>query len=104
MQRLGEVTLPHSKYASPTYYAIATAEASSNLSRFDGIRFGHRAEGAKNLDEIYLQSRAEGFGTEVKKRILYGTYALSADHHEELVRESDESPYAYCTRLCIRIR
>lgn len=81
---IGEVTLPHSKYASPTYYAIATAEASSNLARFDGIRYGYRAEGAKNLDEIYLRSRAEGFGTEVKKRILYGTYALSADHHEDL--------------------
>jgi aspartyl-tRNA(Asn)/glutamyl-tRNA(Gln) amidotransferase subunit A len=81
---VGEVTLPHSKYASPTYYAIATAEASSNLARFDGIRYGYRSEGAKNLEEIYLRSRAEGFGTEVKKRILYGTYALSADHHEDL--------------------
>lgn len=81
---VGEVTLPHSKFASPTYYAIATGEASSNLARFDGIRYGYRAEGAKNLDEIYLRSRAEGFGDEVKKRILYGTYALSADHHEDL--------------------
>ncbi|MCG7345645.1 Asp-tRNA(Asn)/Glu-tRNA(Gln) amidotransferase subunit GatA [Sporosarcina sp. ACRSL] len=81
---IGEVSLPHSKYASPTYYTIATAEASSNLARFDGIRYGYRSEGAKNLDEIYTRSRAEGFGTEVKKRILYGTYALSADHHEEL--------------------
>ncbi|GEN83718.1 glutamyl-tRNA(Gln) amidotransferase subunit A [Sporosarcina luteola] len=79
-----EVTLPHSKYASPVYYAIATAEASSNLARFDGIRYGYHPEGAKNLEEIYLRSRAEGFGTEVKKRILYGTYALSADHHEDL--------------------
>lgn len=79
-----EVSLPHSQYASPTYYAIATAEASSNLARFDGIRYGYRPEGAKNLEEIYLRSRAEGFGTEVKKRILYGTYALSADHHEDL--------------------
>ncbi|WP_339253815.1 Asp-tRNA(Asn)/Glu-tRNA(Gln) amidotransferase subunit GatA [Sporosarcina sp. FSL W8-0480] len=79
-----EVTLPHSKYASPVYYAIATSEASSNLARFDGIRYGYHPEGAKNLDEIYLRSRSEGFGTEVKKRILYGTYALSADHHEDL--------------------
>ncbi|WP_336822210.1 Asp-tRNA(Asn)/Glu-tRNA(Gln) amidotransferase subunit GatA [Sporosarcina sp. USHLN248] len=88
MESLGatweEVTLPHSKYASPTYYAIATAEASSNLARFDGIRYGYRPEGVTNLDEIYTRSRAEGFGEEVKKRILYGTYALSADHHEDL--------------------
>ncbi|MDN4608299.1 Asp-tRNA(Asn)/Glu-tRNA(Gln) amidotransferase subunit GatA [Sporosarcina highlanderae] len=79
-----EVTLPHSKYASPVYYTIATSEASSNLARFDGIRYGYHPEGAKNLEEIYLRSRSEGFGTEVKKRILYGTYALSADHHEDL--------------------
>ena len=79
-----EVSLPHSHYASPTYYAIATAEASSNLARFDGIRYGYHPEGAKNLEEIYLRARSEGFGTEVKKRILYGTYALSADHHEDL--------------------
>lgn len=79
-----EVTLPHARFASPTYYAIATAEASSNLARFDGIRYGYRPDDAKNLEEIYLRSRAEGFGTEVKKRILYGTYALSDGHHDEL--------------------
>ncbi|MEZ7173252.1 Asp-tRNA(Asn)/Glu-tRNA(Gln) amidotransferase subunit GatA [Sporosarcina sp. OR05] len=79
-----EVSLPHARYASPTYYAIATAEASSNLARFDGIRYGYRPDDAKNLEEIYLRSRAEGFGTEVKKRILYGTYALSDGHHDEL--------------------
>ncbi|MBE1556024.1 Asp-tRNA(Asn)/Glu-tRNA(Gln) amidotransferase subunit GatA [Sporosarcina limicola] len=79
-----EVTLPHVKYASPTYYVISSSEASSNLSRFDGIRYGYRPEDAKNLEELYLRSRSEGFGDEVKKRILYGTYALSADHHKDL--------------------
>lgn len=79
-----EVSLPHVKYASSTYYVIACAEASSNLARFDGIRYGHRPEGAKNLEELYLRARAEGFGDEVKKRILFGTYALSADHHEDV--------------------
>lgn len=79
-----EVSLPHARFASPTYYAIATAEASSNLARFDGIRYGYRPDDAKNLEEIYMRSRAEGFGTEVKKRILYGTYALSDGHHDEL--------------------
>lgn len=79
-----EVSLPNSKYASAAYYVIACSEASSNLSRFDGIRYGYRPEGVKNLDELYLRSRAEGFGHEVKKRILFGTYALSAAHHEDL--------------------
>ncbi|MFS0576947.1 Asp-tRNA(Asn)/Glu-tRNA(Gln) amidotransferase subunit GatA [Sporosarcina sp. 179-K 3D1 HS] len=79
-----EVSLPNSKYASATYYVIACSEASSNLSRFDGIRFGYRPEGVKNLDELYLRSRGEGFGHEVIKRNLFGAYALSADHHEEL--------------------
>ncbi|WP_438312855.1 Asp-tRNA(Asn)/Glu-tRNA(Gln) amidotransferase subunit GatA [Sporosarcina sp. FA9] len=79
-----EVSLPHLKYASPTYYVISSSEASSNLSRFDGIRYGYRAENVQNLEELYLRSRQEGFGDEVKKRILYGTYALSADHHQDL--------------------
>lgn len=79
-----EVSLPHSTYAPSTYYVIGFAEASSNFSRFDGIRFGHRSENAKSLDEIYLRSREEGFGHEVKKRLLFGTYALSADYHEAL--------------------
>ncbi len=79
-----EVTLPHVKYASESYYVISSAEASSNLARYDGIRYGYRPEGVKNLEELYLRSRSEGFGDEVKKRILYGTYALSANHHEDL--------------------
>ena len=79
-----EVSLPHVAYASETYYVISSAEASSNLARFDGIRYGYRPEGVKDLNELYLRSRSEGFGDEVKKRILYGTYSLSADHHEDL--------------------
>ncbi|BAQ08798.1 aspartyl/glutamyl-tRNA amidotransferase subunit a [Bacillus sp. OxB-1] len=85
-----EVSLPHSKYASATYYVIACSEASSNLSRFDGIRYGYRPEGVKNLEELYLRSRSEGFGHEVKKRILFGTYALSADHHEDVYVKSQK--------------
>lgn len=81
---IDEVTLPHSKYSSPTYYVISSAEASSNLSRFDGIRYGYRSPNAKNLNEIYLRSRAEGFGEEVIKRILYGTHVLSADYHDDV--------------------
>ena len=79
-----EVSLPHAKYASEVYYVIASAEASSNFSRYDGIRYGHRAEGVENLYDLYRQSRKEGFGEEVKKRLLFGTYALSAKHHEPL--------------------
>ena len=70
------VSLPHTPYAIPTYYLIATAEASANLARFDGVRYGHRARGVKTLSEMYRRSRDEGFGAEVKRRIMLGTYAL----------------------------
>jgi aspartyl-tRNA(Asn)/glutamyl-tRNA(Gln) amidotransferase subunit A len=76
------VSLPHTPYAIPTYYVVATAEASSNLARFDGVRYGHRATGAKSLSEMYRRTREEGFGTEVKRRIMLGTYALSAGYYE----------------------
>lgn len=79
-----EVDLSYSRYAAPTYYVISSAEASSNLARFDGIRYGYHPADAKNLNEIYLRARSEGFGEEVKKRVLYGTYALSAGHHDDL--------------------
>ena len=85
-----EVSLPHSKYASPAYYFISSSEASSNLARFDGIRYGYRAEGVKDLEELYAQSRSEGFGEEVKRRILLGMYALGADHHEDLYMKSQK--------------
>jgi aspartyl-tRNA(Asn)/glutamyl-tRNA(Gln) amidotransferase subunit A len=76
------VSLPHTSYAVPTYYLIATAEASSNLARYDGVRYSHRARGVKTLSEMYRRSRDEGFGAEVKRRIMLGTYALSAGYYD----------------------
>ena len=77
-----EITLPHTDYAVATYYLIATAEASSNLARYDGVRFGHRTEGTKRLLDMFMKSRAEGFGPEVKRRIMLGTYALSSGYYD----------------------
>jgi aspartyl-tRNA(Asn)/glutamyl-tRNA(Gln) amidotransferase subunit A len=76
------LSLPHTAYAIPTYYVIATAEASANLARYDGVRYGHRARGVKTLSEMYRRSRDEGFGAEVKRRIMLGTYALSAGYYD----------------------
>ncbi len=76
------ISLPHTKYAIPVYYIIATAEASSNLARFDGVRYGHRAADSKTLSQMYRRSRDEGFGAEVKRRIMLGTYALSAGYYD----------------------
>jgi aspartyl-tRNA(Asn)/glutamyl-tRNA(Gln) amidotransferase subunit A len=76
------VSLPHTEYAIPTYYILATAEASSNLARFDGVRYGYRARKARTLSEMYRRSRDQGFGTEVKRRIMLGTYALSAGYYD----------------------
>ena len=79
---LHSVSLPHSKYAVATYYLIACSEASSNLARFDGIHYGHRADRFDDLIDLYCQSRGEGFGAEVKRRIMLGTYALSAGYYD----------------------
>lgn len=76
------ISLPNSNLAVPCYYVLAPAEASSNLSRFDGVRYGHRAKDYKNLDDMYEKTRAEGFGAEVKRRIMIGTYALSAGYYD----------------------
>jgi aspartyl-tRNA(Asn)/glutamyl-tRNA(Gln) amidotransferase subunit A len=76
------VSLPHTPYAIPTYYLIATAEASANLARYDGVRYSYRAPGVKTLSEMYRRSRHEGFGAEVKRRIMLGTYALSAGYYD----------------------
>ena len=76
------VSLPHTPYAIPTYYIVATAEASSNLARFDGVRYGYRARDARVLSEMYRRTRDEGFGAEVKRRIMLGTYALSAGYYD----------------------
>jgi aspartyl-tRNA(Asn)/glutamyl-tRNA(Gln) amidotransferase subunit A len=77
-----EVSLPHTKYAIPAYYLVATAEASSNLARFDGVRYGFRALGVRSLSDMYRRSRDQGFGAEVKRRIMLGTYALSAGYYD----------------------
>ncbi len=77
-----EISLPNTHLAVPTYYVVAPAECSSNLSRFDGVRYGHRCEDPKDLEDLYKRSRAEGFGDEVQRRILIGTYALSAGYYD----------------------
>jgi aspartyl-tRNA(Asn)/glutamyl-tRNA(Gln) amidotransferase subunit A len=78
---VGEATLPNAEYALSAYYLIAPAECSSNLARYDGVRYGHRSEGA-NVVEMMMRTRGEGFGDEVKRRIMLGTYALSAGYYE----------------------
>ena len=77
-----EVSLPNSAYAVPTYYIVAPCECSSNLSRLDGVRYGYRCDDPKDLNDMYLRSRSEGFGEEVKRRIMIGTYALSAGYYD----------------------
>ncbi|HVU24326.1 MAG TPA: Asp-tRNA(Asn)/Glu-tRNA(Gln) amidotransferase subunit GatA [Opitutus sp.] len=77
-----EVSLPHTSYCLDTYYIVATAEASSNLARYDGIRYGHRSASARDAVDLYFQSRAEGFGPEVKRRIILGTYVLSSGYYD----------------------
>ncbi|MBP1048051.1 Asp-tRNA(Asn)/Glu-tRNA(Gln) amidotransferase subunit GatA [Enterococcus sp. BWM-S5] len=77
-----EVSLPHSKYGVAVYYIIASSEASSNLQRFDGIRYGYRSEDVQNLEDVYVNSRTEGFGLEVKRRIMLGTFSLSAGYYD----------------------
>lgn len=85
-----KVSLPHTKYAVPTYYLVATAEASSNLSRFDGVRYGLRDEGSNTLSAMFKNSRDAGFGAEVKRRILLGTYALSAGYYDAYYRKAQQ--------------
>jgi aspartyl-tRNA(Asn)/glutamyl-tRNA(Gln) amidotransferase subunit A len=77
-----EVSLPNSHLAVPAYYVVAPAECSSNLSRFDGVRYGYRCEAPRDLEDLYKRSRGEGFGAEVKRRIMIGTYALSAGYYD----------------------
>jgi aspartyl-tRNA(Asn)/glutamyl-tRNA(Gln) amidotransferase subunit A len=77
-----EISLPHTPYGLDTYYVLATAEASSNLARYDGIRYGHRCAAPRDLHDLYFRSRAEGFGAEVKRRIILGTYVLSSGYYD----------------------
>lgn len=88
--KVTEVSLPNAELCIPAYYVIAPAEASSNLSRFDGVRFGYRCEAPKNLIDLYIRSRSEGFGEEVKRRIIVGTYALSAGYYDAYYRKAQQ--------------
>ncbi|MFV0561260.1 MAG: Asp-tRNA(Asn)/Glu-tRNA(Gln) amidotransferase subunit GatA [Enterococcus sp.] len=85
-----EVSLPHSKYGVAVYYIIASSEASSNLQRFDGIRFGYRSENIQNLEDVYINSRSEGFGDEVKRRIMLGTFSLSAGYYDAYFKKAGQ--------------
>ncbi|MCB2965764.1 Asp-tRNA(Asn)/Glu-tRNA(Gln) amidotransferase subunit GatA [Streptococcus suis] len=85
-----EVSLPHSKYGVAVYYIIASSEASSNLQRFDGIRYGFRAEDATNMDEIYVKTRSQGFGEEVKRRIMLGTFSLSSGYYDAYFKKAGQ--------------
>ncbi len=101
-----EISLPHSPYAIATYYLVATAEASSNLARYDGVHFGHRANEYKNLTDMYCKTRGEGFGREVKRRIMLGTYALSSGYIDayylkalkvrRLIKNDFDAAFAQC--------
>lgn len=94
LQNLGvnfkDVSLPNTRLAIPSYYVIAPAEASSNLSRFDGVRFGHRCDDPQDLEDLYKRSRGEGFGAEVKRRIMIGTYALSEGFYDAYYRKAQQ--------------
>ncbi len=93
-RRLGaevvEISLPNTGLAVPTYYVVAPAECSSNLSRFDGVRFGYRCEEPRDLLDLYKRSRGEGFGPEVKRRIMIGTYVLSAGYYDAYYRKAQQ--------------
>lgn len=104
-----EVDLPYTEYAVSAYYVLACAEASSNLARYDGIRYGRRAGGAQSLEELYIRTRSEGFGSEVKKRLLLGSYVLSSGYYEsyylkavqakQLLKEAVEQALSVCDFL-----
>lgn len=85
-----DISLPHTKYAVPVYYVLAPAEASSNLARFDGVRYGYRSKDAKNILDLYIKSRSEGFGAEVKRRIMIGTYVLSAGFFDAYFKKAQK--------------
>jgi aspartyl-tRNA(Asn)/glutamyl-tRNA(Gln) amidotransferase subunit A len=89
--QLQEISLPHSALSVPAYYVIAPAECSANLSRFDGVRYGHRCKDPQDLDDLYRRSRSEGFGEEVKRRILVGTYALSAGYYDAYYTKAQQA-------------
>ncbi|PWA10336.1 Asp-tRNA(Asn)/Glu-tRNA(Gln) amidotransferase GatCAB subunit A [Pueribacillus theae] len=86
-----EVSLPHSKYAVASYYLLSSSEASANLARFDGVRYGYRSPNAKNLNDLYLDSRSEAFGDEVKRRIMLGTFALSSGYYDAYYKKAQQA-------------
>ena len=88
--RVKRISLPHTEYAVAVYYVIATAEASSNLARYDGVKYGFRSKGHRDLMEMYTQTRGKGFGREVKRRIILGTYVLSAGYYEAYYRKASQ--------------
>ncbi|MBY0122217.1 Asp-tRNA(Asn)/Glu-tRNA(Gln) amidotransferase subunit GatA [Bacillus sp. S/N-304-OC-R1] len=94
LEKLGatweEVSLPHSKYALATYYLLSSSEASANLARFDGVRYGYRTDNAENLIDLYKKTRAEGFGDEVKRRIMLGTFALSSGYYDAYYKKAQK--------------
>ena len=87
---LKDISLPNLALSVPTYYVVAPAECSSNLSRFDGVKFGRRSENPKDLEELYIQTRSEGFGDEVKRRILIGSYVLSAGYYDAYYKKAQQ--------------
>ncbi len=89
--KVKDVTLPHTQYAVATYYILATSEASSNLARYDGVKYGHRSSNHKDLLDMYMRSRDEGFGPEVKRRIMLGTYALSAGYYDAYYKKGQQA-------------
>ena len=109
--KIVEVSLPNARYALSTYYLIAPSEASSNLARYDGVHYGHRASGVKTGEELYMKSRGEGFGAEVKLRIMLGTYALSAGYYDayylkanqvrRLIQKDFEDAFARCHCIAV---
>ncbi len=88
--QLIDISLPNISLSVPTYYVVAPAECSSNLSRFDGVKFGMRSEDAKDLEELYVKTRSEGFGDEVKRRILIGSYVLSAGYYDAYYKKAQQ--------------
>ena len=99
-----EVSLPSLPLSVPTYYVVAPAECSSNLARFDGVRFGHRCENPRDLMDLYKRSRGEGFGAEVKRRIMTGTYVLSAGYYDAYYLQGAEGAAADHRGLRARLR
>ena len=107
--RVEEISLPNTPYAVATYYLVATAEASSNLARYDGVKYGYRAEAHKDLYDMYVKTRSQGFGEEVKRRIMLGTYALSAGYYDAyylkaqkvrtLIKKDFEAAFEVCDAI-----